>query len=466
MSNPSKATSYVQYPLDAKCYVPPGQDPALYQEMLVENSSDLFQVTGGGMNMYLGGRGDSVQCQFVSSEDLENTSWGGGSEVVSEGQGKVFWVQPAFSWGQLEITETAFRRLLAEHRVFTPFLDIVHGFGAKISDYQRAHDFVHLQLHTMEDFEIGYNIRYYELNGRGRGNPWSLRQAGVYQQMLTTQCVWIVISVSKYLRPRFGRFLDAHGSTEGGCCATFVLLGHLVILSMTTRNWGAYIEHMRHKLILLEQKMRPSFADGKSSNASSLLLQDVSKASDLCNTIETSRAVLESQVNVLLTLKRLHAGISNKKTDCCSCDVASAFQLKHMEIRNHLKAVNSMQKSAERIPQIISTILSARGEERLHATLAQIQTGVHGTLSTSLQVHDDVKALVQVATSGHQDSKTIKLLAEIATVFLPLSFLAAIFDSEILNSSYLGGIYAALSILLVLLTVIVILLLERKATKT
>ncbi|RBQ70105.1 hypothetical protein FVER14953_20845 [Fusarium verticillioides] len=124
-----------------------------------------------------------------------------------------------------------------------------------------------------------------------------------------------------------------------------------------------------------------------------------------------------------------------------------------------------MQKSAERIPQIISTILSARGEERLHATLAQIQTGVHGTLSTSLRVHDDVKTLVQVATSGHRDSKTIKLLAEIATVFLPLSFLAAIFDSEILHSSHLGGLYAALSIPLVLIAVIVILLLERKATK-
>ncbi|KAF5626919.1 uncharacterized protein FTJAE_9426 [Fusarium tjaetaba] len=438
MSNPTKAASYVQYPLDAKCYVPPGQDPALCHEMLIQNSPDLFQVAGGGMNMYLGGRGDSVQCQFISSEELENTFWGGWSEVASEGQGKVFWVQPAFSWGQLEITETAFRRLLAEHRVFTPFLDIVHGFGAKISDYQRAQDFVHLQLHSMEDFEIAYNIRYYELNGRGRGNPWSLRQAGVYQQMLTTQCVWIVISVSKYLQPRFGQFWDTGSSTEGGCCTTFVLLGHLVILSMATRNWGAYIEFMRHKLIFLEQKMASSFVDGKSSNTSSLLLSDVAKASDLW--------------------------ISNK-TNSSSCDVASAFQLKHMEIRNHLKAVKTMQKSAERIPQIMSTILSTRGEERLHATLAQIQTGVHGTLSTSIRAHDDVKALVQVATSGHQDSKTIKLLAEIATVFLPLSFLAAIFDSEILHSSYLGGLYAALSIPLVLVAVIVILLLERKATE-
>lgn len=67
MSNPSKAASYVQYPLDAKCYVPPGQDPALCHEMLMQNSPDLFQVTGGGMNMYLGGRDDSKLVSFVTS---------------------------------------------------------------------------------------------------------------------------------------------------------------------------------------------------------------------------------------------------------------------------------------------------------------------------------------------------------------------------------------------------------------
>jgi hypothetical protein len=49
-------------------------------------------------------------------------------------------IQPVFSWSQLSITETAFRSVLASLRAFTPFLRVVHTFGTKTNDKQRARD--------------------------------------------------------------------------------------------------------------------------------------------------------------------------------------------------------------------------------------------------------------------------------------------------------------------------------------
>jgi hypothetical protein len=40
------------------------------------------------------------------------------------------------TWSYLSITETAFRSVLASLRAFTPFLRVVHTFGAKTNDKQ------------------------------------------------------------------------------------------------------------------------------------------------------------------------------------------------------------------------------------------------------------------------------------------------------------------------------------------
>ncbi|RFN47765.1 hypothetical protein FIE12Z_7961 [Fusarium flagelliforme] len=159
MDDTSQTVSLEQWPLNPECYVPPGQDPANCHRILAEISPDLFQITGGGVRMYRDcspqnsdSMPEGIEFHFVSSEMLESTTWDNSTDNIPEGQGMVFWIQPHFSWGQLGITENAFRRLLADHRVFTPLLDIVYGFGAKTNDHQRFRDFVHLHHHTIQDF--------------------------------------------------------------------------------------------------------------------------------------------------------------------------------------------------------------------------------------------------------------------------------------------------------------------------
>jgi hypothetical protein len=63
-------------------------------------------------------------------------------------------VQPTFSWGHLSITEDAFRKILASLRIFTPFLQVVHTFGQKTNDKQRARDLVYDRLYPSATYGL------------------------------------------------------------------------------------------------------------------------------------------------------------------------------------------------------------------------------------------------------------------------------------------------------------------------
>lgn len=61
-------------------------------------------------------------------------------------------VQPLFSWSQFSVTELAFRRLLASLQTFTPFLRVVHAFGKKTNDTQRARDSVYYRVQLLSAY--------------------------------------------------------------------------------------------------------------------------------------------------------------------------------------------------------------------------------------------------------------------------------------------------------------------------
>ncbi len=56
--------------------------------------------------------------------------------------------------------------------------------------------------------------------------------------------------------------------------------------------------------------------------------------------------------------------------------------------------------------------------------MTHIDTGIADLQQQSKQTCQDTDQLLQVTTQGHKDSVTIKILAQIATMFLPASLIA------------------------------------------
>jgi hypothetical protein len=56
--------------------------------------------------------------------------------------------------------------------------------------------------------------------------------------------------------------------------------------------------------------------------------------------------------------------------------------------------------------------------------MASVQTGIDGLQLQSKQTGEDTEQLLRVTTRGHKDAAIIKILAQIATMFLPASLIA------------------------------------------
>src|SRR5438045_1558114 len=61
--------------------------------------------------------------------------------------------------------------------------------------------------------EFCYSIRYMEKNGRETGDPWSLRQSGVYQKVdaQTGNSTWILLQPAESIRQRLRKSLEELG---------------------------------------------------------------------------------------------------------------------------------------------------------------------------------------------------------------------------------------------------------------
>lgn len=97
--------------------------------------------------------------------------------------------------------------------------------------------------------EICYNIHYVEKNGRNRGDPWSLRQMGVYQQVSLPKknSVWIMLQPSGRCREHLDKISQANTEDHSHLFANPMLL-HLHFLTAMAGQWEDYIQDLQDRL--------------------------------------------------------------------------------------------------------------------------------------------------------------------------------------------------------------------------
>ncbi len=87
-----------------------------------------------------------------------------------------------------------------------------------------------------------------ELNERHRGDPWSIRQTGVYQRYdtMTASSAWIVLQPSDYIRQRLYEALGRESDSVYDITLGPLHL-HGLFLSASERNWDDWIEHIQRE---------------------------------------------------------------------------------------------------------------------------------------------------------------------------------------------------------------------------
>lgn len=163
------------------------------------------------------------------------------------------------SLSRLCITRNAFEALLFRLRVFLPVLDLIQAFGFKKNATEHSwagyRTYVSTQYTRISDQrrkEICYNFYYMERTNRTKGDPWSFRQSGIYQQMYpdgeTTS--WIILQPPNGMIANIKEAFDVP-IEETNNVAKRTVIGlrlHVTFITFMATNWAEYVEHLQCQL--------------------------------------------------------------------------------------------------------------------------------------------------------------------------------------------------------------------------
>lgn len=148
--------------------------------------------------------------------------------------------------------------LIREIGIFSPFLDLVRSFRARVDETGENSIGCHFRalqdqtgradrvnLHPLLTLsEICFDLRYPAIHGRNDCSPiWSIRRTGIYHKYKpeTEKSTWILIQPSESIKNRTETLARQNDEFS------LLLAPFLLVLFSTERKWGEYIEYLEDR---------------------------------------------------------------------------------------------------------------------------------------------------------------------------------------------------------------------------
>jgi hypothetical protein len=154
------------------------------------------------------------------------------------------------SWNHILSTSSVMKKLLTHFDVFPRFLDHLHSFGLRHHSIGEDLPTISLQPSSRRNdlFELCFDIRFPEENGRRQGDPWSIRHTALYYQYNWSKdtSTSILIQPSKRFESQVTSLLTSNA--VAGCRST--LLQHALFVS-SGLSWQEYVVSLEGELKVL-----------------------------------------------------------------------------------------------------------------------------------------------------------------------------------------------------------------------
>jgi len=148
------------------------------------------------------------------------------------------------------------KRILAQFDVFPQFLEHLHLFGLRHNTLGEDLPAIYMQRGSPRNdlFEMCFDVRYPEQNGRNNGDPWSIRHTALYYQYdnSTDMSVSLLIQPSEKLRRQINSLL--------ACKALSGFQSFLIqqaVLVSSGLSWKPYVTHIEKELKILVSRYLP-----------------------------------------------------------------------------------------------------------------------------------------------------------------------------------------------------------------
>ncbi|KAF2474370.1 uncharacterized protein BDR25DRAFT_340867 [Lindgomyces ingoldianus] len=431
-------------------YLAPGKDAAFYESLLVQHESRLFETDESIFEiirlLHDNERSIHGRIEIQTISDM-------GSLVVqlerqrSKGEQLFFIIPQLYSWGQLQITREAFQRILVCQQVSTPFLNVVNEFGSKIRHEfprcntsffcSRMDSWPNLEgqaaYESHHDYELSYILQFVERNGRNRGNPWSIRQTGVYQQakLDNRQSVWIFLQVSTptrgVLEDKLRRQLSCHGESDSPVAL------HALLLRATAGNWGEYVRGLSAQLRDLDEKACFSKIGIVAAHDYSVTFADMQALQILRHKILTVSLILSSCLDVAARLTEHCHKLDGSGFSPKSEQVRKSIEMYAADIRVHQQSVGVLMEALQGTYGLLSKIIEFRNIESLRHITEASERHLVSLEDLTLRIRNENRDSATLASHAQKDTKAMKALTTMATTLLPASLIATIFSSNLVQ---------------------------------
>ncbi|KAF8251002.1 hypothetical protein K440DRAFT_638836 [Wilcoxina mikolae CBS 423.85] len=325
-----------------------------------------------------------------------------------------------------------FKRLLAWHNVFPPFLDYVHGFGFKLREEDENFGGYDRQFYFRQgnefkeamDYEFCYCLRYVAKHDREQQNPWSLRQTAVYQRYDSTSqsSKWILIQPSESLRVELAEYLESEvimtGSAIIADCNAHTV--HVMIFSSTERGWREYMNYLQAELNVLEKKAVYSSVKKHDPHDFTVAFSDAQGIQRLRGKLSKAILVLDSCMDVASGYEA-HCEVLKDIYGPAVVGSAIFVQLEcyRGRIKTHRRTASMLMDRSCDILQLLFQILKNRNDDTLVQMNKAMQQNSDVMTRMTIATNAGTEAIARLAQQGQSDSRFIKILTFAAMLYLP-----------------------------------------------
>ncbi|KAK7910715.1 hypothetical protein PG985_013196 [Apiospora marii] len=389
-----------------------------------------------------------------------------GAQTAKDSQQAYYFLHKSFSWGPFDITLDLLNTLLNTESVFLGYNTLIKAFSRRSKDSKTAQLVFQTEItyepqdpSSLSCYELCYNVQHVEKNNRGRGNPWSVRQMGVYSKIVpgTNRHRWIFIDFAKAAQTLMEK-TQPESAYRRGLSSTEALNLHVSFLHSLTLNWSEYLEYLSCDLDILvsaniqeaetctcvpKSNLPPQDEKAANSNADescdidySVKFEDCQNLHKLITKLRTVHRALQCCQDLGKALRASWQSIDQKEYNA-----AWVRDLDHSRllvygttIASHTKSVKSILERANRVSELLLKIIEIRIADKAYKTSRVIERSAVALEASNAENNQTNKSLAEMQQESHKDSITLKALTIIATVYLPASLCATVFSSNLVQS--------------------------------
>ncbi|KAL8853066.1 MAG: hypothetical protein Q9221_002096 [Calogaya cf. arnoldii] len=214
------------------------------------------------------------------------------------------------------------------------------------------------------------------------------------------------------------------------------MLSQVVLLLTTSADWKGYIDYMRQSLDEIDEKACFSRVGRPYKNDYAVMFEDSQRVQNIQEQLLRTMVVLNAHLEVVSGCK-MHCRILGVRSQRCpSQDLVAELDDHSSELRIHRSAVNATLERSQGTLNLVGQlfkILELRNDESFTRKAAALHEDIEQLRDTAHMTRRENEAITKLAEQNRRDSRALKALSVLGTLYLPATFSATLFSSSLIQ---------------------------------